>query len=61
MLAVIGTALLTWLFLGLITYICSGDLSYRQSIGHGGVGLLMLIFGWVPSLVVAIDLDSKLS
>ena len=61
MLAFIGTLLLTWLFLGTMNYLLSGDLTFRESVAHGGIGMMMLIFGWIPSVVVSIDLDTKLS
>lgn len=60
MLAFLGTLMLTWMALSLITYLCCEDLSFRQASTHGGVALLMLLFGWIPSIVVSMDLDEKL-
>lgn len=60
MLAVICTLILTWMFLSLLTFLCSGDLTFRQASTHGGVAFIMLIFGWVPSVIVCMDLDEKL-
>lgn len=61
MLAVICTLILTWMGLSLLTFLCSGDLTFRQSATHGGVALLMLTFGWIPSVIVSMDLDEKLT
>lgn len=59
MLAVIATLTLTAMTFGLISYLLS-DLTYKQSMQHPAVWLLMLIFGWVPAVVVGTDLDEKL-
>ena len=60
MLAFVATMLITWLFLGFIFYLCDGTLSFREACTHGGVALLMLTFGWIPSMIVCIDLDERL-
>ena len=59
MLAVIATILITWCVMGLIGYLLS-DCSYKQCMTHGGTLMLMLIFGWMPSIIVACDLDKKI-
>lgn len=59
MLAVIATLTLTAMTFGLIGYLLS-DLSYKACMQHGAVWMTMLIFGWIPSVVVAMDLDEKL-
>lgn len=60
MLAFIGTLIVTWLSVSLLFYLCSGDITFRQACTHGGIGFIMLIFGWIPSLVVCMDLEEKL-
>ena len=59
MLAVIATTLITWCVMGLIGYLLS-DCSYKECMTHGGTLMLMLIFGWMPSVIVACDLNDKL-
>lgn len=59
MLAIIATILLTWCVIGLIGYLLS-DLSYKQCMTHGGTLMFMLIFGWIPSIIVGEDLDKTL-
>lgn len=61
MLAFLGTLILTWLSLSLLVFLCSGDISFRQATTHGGVALLMLTFGWIPSLIVCMDLEEHLA
>ena len=60
MLAVIATILLTWCVMGLIVYLLS-DLSYRDCMTHGGTLMFLLLFGWVPALIVGADLDEKIN
>jgi hypothetical protein len=59
MLAVIATILLTWCVMGTIGYLLS-DLSYKQCMTHGATLMLMLIFGWMPAIIVGDDLDKSL-
>lgn len=59
MLAVIATILITWCVMGLIGYLIS-DCSYRECIIHGGTLMCMMLFGWVPSVILACDLDKQL-
>ena len=60
MLAVIATLISTWTLLSLIGYALS-DASLRECYTHGGTLMLMLIFGWIPSAIVACDLYKKLN
>lgn len=59
MLAVIATLTITAMTIGMVAYLLS-DLTYKQSMQHPAVWLLMLIFGWIPAVVVGTDLDDKL-
>lgn len=61
MLAFLGTLILTWMFLATLFYLCTTDLSVRGAFTHGAVGFLMLLFGWIPSIIVCTDLDKKLA
>ena len=58
MLAVIATLISTWTIFSLIGYFLS-DLSLRECYTHGGTLMLMLIFGWIPSVIVASDIYKK--
>lgn len=55
MLAAIATFLLTWLSLGLIGYLLS-DCYFKYCMTHPGTIAIMLVFGWIPAVVVADDL-----
>ncbi len=55
MLAIIATALTTWLAFGTIGYLLS-DLSFKQTLISDGVLLSFLIIGWLPSVIVWFDL-----
>lgn len=61
MLAFLGTVILTWLIISTLVYLCTGDISYREACTHNGVLFVMLIFGWVPSVIVSSDLDEHLA
>ena len=56
MLAIIATLLTTWTSMSLIGWTLS-DMSLRECYTHGATLLLMLIFGWIPSVIIACDLD----
>jgi hypothetical protein len=60
MLAIIVTLTLTAMTFGLIGYLLS-DLTYKQCMQDPAVLLCMLVFGWIPSVVVSIDLDKRLA
>ena len=59
MLAVLATILITWCVMGLIGYLLS-DLSYRDCMTSGGTLFLMLVFGWIPAIILGADLDKTL-
>ena len=56
--AVIGTFIATACLLGLIAWSLN-DLSYKETMQHAGLQFFMLIFGWIPSVIVARDLYEK--
>ncbi len=58
MLAFIATILLTWCVMGLIGYLLS-DLSYRDCMTHGATLMSMLIFGWIPGVIISADLSKQ--
>ena len=59
MLAVIATFLTTWCVMGLIGYLLS-DFSYKECMSDCATVFFMLIFGWIPSLIIGYDVDNKL-
>jgi hypothetical protein len=59
MLAIIATLLLTWCVIGSIGWMLS-DLSYKESMTNNGTIFFMLIFGWIPCIIIGADLDEKL-
>jgi hypothetical protein len=56
MLAIIASLLTTWTSISLIGYALS-ELSLRECYTHGGTLILMLLFGWIPAVIIACDLD----
>jgi hypothetical protein len=59
MLAVIATLLSTWTSLSFICWMFS-DLSFKACYTDGGILILMLLFGWIPAVIIACDLDKQL-
>ena len=55
MLAVIATALTTWLTFGTIGYLLN-DISFKQTLISDGVLISCIIIGWFPSVIVWFDL-----
>jgi len=60
MLAIIITFLTTWFVVTLITYMLSSDISLRKAATEHFTLIIMVVFGWIPSVVIGIDLDKKL-
>ena len=60
MLACISAFVLTWLSFSLLGYLLSDSgTEFRHVATNGGLIMFMLIFGWIPSVIVGIDLDEK--
>ena len=59
MLAVIFTAIGTWTLMSLIGWALS-DASLRECYTHGATLMLMLIFGWIPAVIIGYDLDKTI-
>lgn len=60
MLASLGTLLATWMVLALICYLLSETISYREACLEPGVFLIMIVFGWIPAVIVGKDIDDEL-
>ena len=52
-----STLFMTWMILLLLVFLFSDDVTFKQSATQNGVCFIMLVFGWVPSLIVCIDLE----
>jgi hypothetical protein len=59
MLAALCTLLCTWTLFATIVWMFS-DLTFKQSYVTHGVLLCMLILGWIPSVIVGVDLEDHL-
>ena len=59
MLAIIACLLTTWTSMSLIGWMVS-ELSLRECYTHGGTLMLMLVFGWIPAVILASDLNDTL-
>ena len=55
MLIAISTMLLTYTLVGLLIYVLSSTVSYREVLVHPAYGMFMFIVGWVPSAIVSAD------
>jgi len=59
MLAVLATLLITWCVMGTIGYLLSDD-TFKQCMTHGGTLFCMMLFGWIPCIILGADLDKRL-
>lgn len=59
MLAVIATFLITWCLSATIGTLLS-DTPFKECMTHGGTIMFMMMFGWIPSVIVGVDLDERL-
>jgi hypothetical protein len=59
MLAVIATFLITWLAIATIAYLLASATDFRDCATNGGTLMFMLIFGWIPAVIVGCDLSEK--
>lgn len=58
MVMVILTFTITWLIMGTLVFLLS-DLSFKTSLTEPGVGFFMVVFGWIPSVIVYNDLTRE--
>ena len=59
MVGCIVTFLLTWLTLATLAYLLSSVTDFRTCATNNGTIMFMLIFGWIPSVIVGYDLDKR--
>lgn len=60
MIAVIGTFIATACLLGFIAWLLN-DLSYKETMQHPGLHFIMIVIGWFPSVMVALDLEERIT
>lgn len=60
MLVVIGTFIATWIVLGFMCMFFSDYSNLSDAMQNGLVLIIMIIFGWIPCLIVGHDLFEKL-
>jgi hypothetical protein len=53
------TFLLTWLTIASIGYLLSTEIDFRSCATNGGTLMFMLIFGWIPAVIVGCDLERR--
>ena len=59
MLACIACFLTTWLSISFIAYLLSSVTDFKTCVTNNGTTMFMLIFGWIPAVIVGYDLDKK--
>lgn len=59
MLAFLVTTFITWMTLSLLVYSFSTDVSitFKEASTQYGIGFIMIVFGWIPGIMVAVDVD----
>jgi len=60
MLAFLGTMFITWMCLATLNYLFTMEINFREAATADWVAFVMVLVGWMPSVVVTIDLDGKL-
>jgi hypothetical protein len=61
MLTFLGAFIITWMTLAGAAYLLTDIPTYKECMTHGGVLMLMLIFGWIPAVIVSMDVDENLN
>jgi hypothetical protein len=59
MLACIATFIITWMTISTIGYLITDGVAFKGVATNGGVIMIMLVFGWIPSFAVGMDLVEK--
>ena len=59
MLAFLVTTFITWMTLSLLVYSFSTDatMTFKEASTQHGIGFFMIVFGWIPGIMVAVDVD----
>ena len=59
MLAIIACLLTTWTSMSLIGWALS-DMPLQECYTHGATLMLMIIFGWIPAVIIGYDLEKQI-
>lgn len=59
MLVALGTFFITWLFVSLLFWYLSDVENLRQSASYSFI--IILLVGWIPSVIICVDLHDKLT
>lgn len=59
MLAIIATLLITWTLMSLIGWALS-DMPLHECYTHGVTLMFMMIFGWIPAVIIGYDLEKQI-
>lgn len=60
MLGVMSTMFITWMTVSTVYWMFSEAVPFKQCATDGGIVFLMVVFGWLPSVVVGIDINERL-
>ncbi len=60
MLSAVSTFFLVWMLTSSFFWIFTTDILFKDIVMNPGMIGFMLIFGWIPSVIVGVDLDDKL-
>jgi hypothetical protein len=61
MLSCIATFIATWMFISIVGYLFTDTVTFKEVAANPVVLMIMLIFGWIPSVIVGGDLDKKIN
>ena len=61
MLSCVATFIATWMFISIVAYLFTDVATFREVAANPVVLMIMLIFGWIPSVIVGGDLDKKIN
>ena len=59
MIVIITTFLVTWLLFSILGLIFNPGLSLREIATNNGMIMILVIFGWIPPIVVYTDIRKK--
>ena len=61
MLTFLGAFIITWMTLAGAAYLLTDIPTYKECMTHGGVLALMLLIGWIPAVIVSVDVYENLN
>jgi hypothetical protein len=60
MLSAVSTFFLVWMLTSSFFWIFTTDILFKDIVMNPAMIGFMLIFGWIPAVIVGVDLDDKL-